>query len=165
MKVYLVGFMACGKTTIGRLLAERLQWPFIDLDERIETDRGMAISRIFETRGEEEFRKLETEALRGAGQANGSAVVALGGGTFAQPSNLGLVAASGVSVWLDCPFPIVQRRIGKSSTRPLARDPRRFQELFESRREFYSQARFRVPVGDDDPAIAVGDILRLPLFQ
>ena len=62
--IYLTGFMASGKTTIGRLLAEELGWHFCDLDEQIEAQQGTSIAQIFDTLGEQEFRRIESEAIR-----------------------------------------------------------------------------------------------------
>ena len=83
--IYLVGFMASGKTTIGALLAERLGWKFVDMDQDIEARQGDSIAAIFEKSGEQEFRRIETEAIRAhvrdieRGEAT---VVAMGGGAF-----------------------------------------------------------------------------------
>src|SRR5271169_400595 len=83
--IYLVGFMASGKTTIGRLLADELGWTFADMDQDIEFEQAASIARIFEARGEEEFRRIEQEALRrrvGEVERGTPMVVALGGGAF-----------------------------------------------------------------------------------
>ncbi|MGH9520393.1 MAG: shikimate kinase, partial [Terriglobales bacterium] len=103
----LAGFMGCGKSTVGRVLAQRLGWHFCDLDERIETAAGTTIPEIFRQRGEPAYRELERAQLL---QALGEAVVrrtilALGGGTFAQPQNLEPVrAAAGCTVFLEVPM-------------------------------------------------------------
>src|SRR5271169_3176128 len=95
--VCLAGFMGCGKTTVGRLLAQQLGWRFVDLDERIENQAGLPIAGIFDRLGEPAFRKLEhaelTRALGEAVEATVPAVLALGGGTFAQPENLDMLRA------------------------------------------------------------------------
>jgi shikimate kinase len=92
-------------------------------------------------------------------------VVALGGGAFAHDANRALLEENGVTIWLDCPFPTVCRRIGDTSHRPLARDPKKFQELYDERRAPYSKAEYRVEINSDDPAEVVAEILRLPIFQ
>lgn len=165
--IYLVGFMASGKTTVGRLLADRLGWQFTDLDDDIEVRAGASIAEIFATCGEGEFRRLESDCLRARVRevTRGAAqVIALGGGAFAQPENLRTIEDTGVSVWLDVPFETARRRSGNSSARPLARDPQRFEELFHSRRAAYARADYAVPISSDDPAEAVAAILKLPLF-
>jgi len=83
--------MGCGKTTTGRLLAKQLGWRFVDIDENIEKQAGLGISQIFDRLGEAAFRDLErAELARALGEASASVVptvLALGGGTFAQPAN------------------------------------------------------------------------------
>jgi shikimate kinase len=166
--IYLVGFMGSGKSTVGRELAQRMGWSFFDLDEEIEANEGTEISRIFETRGEEEFRRIETAMLRrhvswiGQGRP---AVVALGGGAFVADANRQLLLGNGVAVWLDCPWETVERRVSQASHRPLARDPERFRGLFDERRPVYALADVHVPVESDDPAVAVDEILKHPIFK
>ena len=92
-------------------------------------------------------------------------VVALGGGAFAQESNRELLEDNGISIWLDCPFPTVCRRIEDTSHRPLARDPEKFKKLFEDRRAPYSNAEYLIEINSDDPAEVVAAILKLPIFQ
>src|ERR1041385_3469207 len=109
--VYLAGFMGSGKTTVGRLLADRLGWDFIDLDAEIEAAEETSIAQLFETRGEPEFRRIETEALRKAlrGIDRGvPAVIALGGGSFVEPVNAELLDGPGISIWLDFSFETIQ---------------------------------------------------------
>jgi shikimate kinase len=165
--IYLVGFMASGKTTIGRLLAHELGWSFADADQDIVEAEGSSIAEIFDTRGEREFRKIEQEAVRKrvAEVLRGRPmVVALGGGAFAQHSTRALLEENGVTIWLDCPFPTVSRRIEDTSHRPLARDPEKFKALFEDRRAPYAKAEYRIEIKSDDPADIVAEILGLPIF-
>ena len=165
--VYLVGFMASGKTTIGRLLADELGWAFADLDEDIVDAHGAAIADIFDTLGEEEFRKTEqTAILKRVGQIERGKpmVVALGGGTFVSEANRELLIDNGITVWLDCPFDRVCARIEGSIHRPLARDPEKFKQLYRDRRAAYEKAEHRIEIQSDDPAAAVAAILKLPVF-
>ena len=123
--LYLMGFMGSGKTTIGRLLAERLGWNFVDIDEDIEAAERRSIAEIFDTVGEEAFRRIERDAIerRVRAVACGSpTVMALGGGAATQPANVELIETHGVSIWLSCPFDTVVRRVGQDTARPLARD-------------------------------------------
>jgi shikimate kinase len=165
--IYLVGFMGCGKTTIGRCLAEELGWSFVDLDAEIEKQEGLAIQEIFDTRGEAEFRRIETEALLKRVkivQSGRPMVVALGGGAFAEQNNYELLENNGITVWLDCSLEIARSRVSENDARPLARDPERFAQLFEMRRKYYSRADYRVEITSDDPGVAVRQIIELPLF-
>src|SRR5260370_30256749 len=124
--IYLVGFMGSGKTTIGRRLADELGWSFVDLDADIEAEHGTTIAQIFDTRGEQEFRRMETAAIQKRVrmiEKGRPMVVALGGGAFAQGGNYELLENNGISVWLDCPVSILQGGGSNGSDPPLARDP------------------------------------------
>ncbi len=166
--LYLVGFMASGKTTIGRLLADRLGWDFVDLDEEIEAEQDKRIAEIFDHHGEERFRNIETEAIRKrvrlvrAGQPT---VVALGGGAFTRDENYELLEDHGVTIWLDCPFELACRRVAQNNERPLARDPEKFAALYWERRATYTRADYRVEIISDDPQTAVRAIENLPIFR
>jgi shikimate kinase len=165
--IYLVGFMGCGKTTIGRLLARRIGWHFIDLDHDIEKAHGATVQEIFSTHGEQHFRALEHSALRarvGDVERGKPSVVALGGGTFVQPDNYALLENNGVSLFLDAPFELIQRRVPADGTRPLAMDPARFRELFDKRRSLYQLADHHIQIEDDDPEVNVNSIIALKLF-
>ncbi len=165
--IFLVGFMGSGKSTVGRALAEELGWGFCDLDEDIEKREGMSINEIFDTRGEAEFRKAETAALRErvrSVECGKPCVIALGGGTFLSDENFEMISGNGVSVWLDCPFSTVERRLAGNPHRPLARDPEKLRELFALRRAGYERADYCIPVDHDDAAATAAKIMALPLF-
>jgi shikimate kinase len=165
--IFLVGFMGSGKTTVGRLLAGRLGWNFVDIDDTIEAAQGMPIGEIFATRGEAAFRQMEAEALRevAATIARGKpAVVASGGGAFAQAANAEVIGRHGVSIWLDVPIEVAWQRVSRESHRPLARSYAEFSRLFEARREAYGRADYRVPAGGE-PSEVVDAILSLGLFE
>jgi shikimate kinase len=166
--IYVVGFMASGKSTIGRHLAHRLGWSFFDTDDEIEAAEKMTIADIFTARGEPDFRRIETEIIRqhvGWIERGRPAVLALGGGAFAESANRDLLENNGVTVWLDCPFEVVKRRVGEASHRPLARDPEKFAALYESRREVYRLADVGIPIESDDPNAVVEAILGHALFR
>jgi len=166
--IYLVGFMGSGKSTIGRLLAHRMGWSFFDTDDEIEAAEKTSIAAIFDSRGEAEFRRIEAQILREHArwiERGRAAVVALGGGAFAEPENRRVVEDHGVTVWLDCPLRVVERRVAHASHRPLARDPKTLAALYEVRRESYALADIHVPITGDDPAVAVEAILGHPLLK
>lgn len=165
--IYLVGFMGSGKTTVGRLLADRLGWGFVDLDVEIEAEQGISIAEIFDRCGEAHFRSLEREAIRKRvrqAQTGTAMVIALGGGAFAQPCNFDLIEHNGVTVWLDCPVAVAWRRVEADSQRPLARDQEQFATLYEARRPSYARADFRVEAAGEDPESVVEAVLALPIF-
>jgi shikimate kinase len=166
--IYLTGFMGSGKTTVARALADRLGWDFVDLDDEIVARERVAIADIFDTRGEAEFRRIETEVIRAwvCKVARGMpAVVALGGGAFVQPENLELLEHNGISIWLDCPVEVAHQRIAaEADKRPLARDLSALQLLYEQRREAYGRASYRIDAGCDIES-ALQQILELPFWK
>ena len=170
--VYLTGFMGSGKTTVARVLADRLGWDFIDLDAEIEVAEQTTIADIFETRGEPEFRRIETETLKKVMrriERGMPSVIALGGGSFAQALNAELLEGHGISVWLDCQFETIEARINgarimEADSRPLARDPERFRLLYEERRAAYGLATYRIDA-DCEVERAVDLILELPCWK
>jgi shikimate kinase len=165
--LYLVGFMGCGKTTVGRLVADRLGWQFVDADDDIEAAAGTTIPEIFETRGEREFRRAETEAIRRrvtAIERGVPTVLALGGGAFVEQVNFELLENNGVSIWLDCPLDILRARVELETHRPLARDPQKFAALYEARRAAYCRADYRI-AAEAAPEPVAEAVLVLPLFR
>jgi len=165
--IYLVGFMGCGKTVVGTRLAQRLGWTFCDIDTDIVASQKVSIAEIFDKRGEEEFRCLETAAIQDrvrAIQFGSPLVVALGGGAFVQRRNYEILENNGITIWLDCPLAMIRRRLSDCTDRPLARDPHKFEILYYARRDSYALADYHVEVSNDEPADAVEAILKLPLF-
>jgi shikimate kinase len=162
--IYLLGFMGSGKSTVGQLLAKALGWPLIDLDTVIEAGQGLSIKQIFENSGEPFFRQVERAALSEAVKAE-PAVIALGGGTFAQPANVDLVReAGGATIWLDCPPAVLRARCEGLENRPLFRDEQSFTQLFMDRVPYYRQADFRISTEGRDPQQVVEQILSLRVF-
>lgn len=160
----LAGFMGSGKTTVGTLLARQLAWRFVDLDERIEQSAGLSIPQFFERFGEPAFRQLEAEQLRAAlGRASElleSTVLALGGGTYAQPGCPEFLRSAGVPVlWLDSPIELLLARCMTMTGRPLFRDEASFRALHAQRLPSYQLADHRVD-SSGDPAQVVSEILR-----
>lgn len=166
--IYLTGFMASGKTTVGQVLAQRIGWRFADLDYDIESEWQTTIASIFQERGETEFRRIETQAVRKrilSIRCGTPTILALGGGTYAQPENAEILDSHGVSLWLDCPFDVVCRRVQENTARPLARDPELFRNLYLSRQAAYARAAYRIPVTEEAADQVVNRILELPLFH
>lgn len=153
-RVYIVGFMGCGKTTIGRALAERLGVPFVDLDEAFEAMAGRTIRETFETRGEAFFREREAELLAGTAGLP-SAVVALGGGTSVSPENASFVKKHGVSVFLDVPFEVLAARLSGKSDRPLFRSVDEARQLHQARLPWYKMANGTVSLSGTESVEAV----------
>ena len=145
-KVYLVGFMGAGKTSVGRALARRLDWRFVDIDELVEQREHAPVADIFAKHGEPYFRGIERTVLADQLPIR-HAVVATGGGTFVDPQNRAVIKADGATVWLDAPIERVIARIPKDGRRPLASDRSKLELLFQSRRPSYEQANLRLDAG------------------
>ena len=142
-KIYLVGFMCAGKTTVAEILAGRLGWKAKDIDQLIETKEQRSITEIFAQNGESYFRRVEHEILHGL-LPRRNVVVATGGGTFADMSNRALISNDGISIWLDISFETVARRLSSDGRRPLGRDRTTMLALWNSRQEAYRIAKLRL---------------------
>jgi shikimate kinase len=145
-KVYLVGFMAAGKTTVARALARRLDWRAIDIDEMVERRERMPVADIFTKHGEPYFRIAERDVLTDQLGAR-HAVVATGGGTFVDPQNRSMINADGLSIWLDIPLERALARVPADGRRPLAADREAFERLYHLRRAAYQHAHIRIDAG------------------
>jgi len=160
-RVYLVGFMGAGKTSVGRALAAQLGWSFVDLDSEIERSQRMAIRDIFQKSGEANFRRLEGEHLKTL-SARPHAVIALGGGATIDPQNRLVIESTGTSVWLSVTFETASRRVSTDGSRPLFKDPVHAEQLYEERLPIYRLARIHVLADNRSPAdIADEVVLRL----
>lgn len=142
-KLYLVGFMGAGKSTLAGALAQRLHWRAEDIDERIERQERRDIPTIFRQDGEAYFRARERDALLQLLPERG-VVVASGGGTFADAANRELMLRDGAVVWLDVPFSTVVTRIPSDGRRPLAADRLGLEQLYNQRLVAYRQAHLRL---------------------
>lgn len=161
--VFLTGFMGCGKSTVGRLLASELGSSFVDLDDEIERRAGRSISEVFAEEGEGAFRDLEHEALREQAaliRSGSPRVVALGGGAFVFERNRTLIESVGRSVWLDAPADVLWERVRNQSHRPLAKSKNTFLALLEKRIPHYAFATLRVDA-TAPPAEATASILQV----
>ena len=142
-KIYLVGFMAAGKTTVARALARRLDWQAVDIDELIEQRERMSVADIFARHGEAYFRSIERAVLAEQLPPR-HVIVATGGGTFVDSSNRAAINADGASFWLDAPLDRVIERLPSDGRRPLAADRAEFERLYHHRRAAYQQAHVRL---------------------
>ena len=145
-KVYLVGFMGAGKSSVARALGKRLDWKVEDVDTLIEREERRDIPTIFRQDGEPYFRARERAVLIGLLPERGT-VVASGGGTFADAANRELMLRDGAVVWLDAPFSTVLGRVPLDGRRPLAADRLEMEQLYNQRLAAYRQAHLRVDAG------------------
>lgn len=166
MRVYLVGFMGVGKTTVGRLLAAGWGWELVDIDAQIERAAGCPVAEIFAQQGEAAFRRLEADRLHATG-ALPDVVVATGGGIYASPEHREWIARHGVAVWLNLPFDDIVARMSSRgrARRPLLGDLERARALYRDRMPAYREADLEVVVGPRDRAAAVAERIRSELTE
>jgi shikimate kinase len=159
-RIYLVGFMGAGKTTVGRCLAKKLGWAFLDLDEEIARREGRAIAEIFRTDGEPHFRRLERLCLKDL-SSSPQTVIALGGGAFISPENREIAETTGLTVWLKVSFGNIRLRVKIDGTRPNFADPAKARLLFDARESSYALARVHISTDDGTPDSVAEEIIRV----
>ena len=160
--IILCGFMGCGKSTVGALLAKKTGMSFIDMDSYIEKKEQKTISSIFEEHGEEYFRALEREAAKELAEKNGL-VIAAGGGTLVYQANVDTLKASGKIVLLDISVETVAKRLENDTTRPLLNRPDKeeaMRELYNRRLPLYRTAADIVVDADNSPMQVCMDIMK-----
>lgn len=164
MRIYLVGYMGCGKSTLGLNLAKSLGLSFIDLDKYIEERNCRTVPQLFEELGESGFRNKERQALEEVSQFS-DVVIATGGGAPCFFDNMELMNATGITLFMDIDPAILAERLLKSKTdRPLIRGKNREQlvhfitETLQKRVPFYSKAQIRITRPDEAVAIASREI-------
>jgi shikimate kinase len=157
--VFLVGFMASGKSTVGRELSRRLGWDFVDLDAHIEKRERRTIPEIFDSNGERGFRAAETAALADLTQSlERDSVVALGGGAFVDERNRKLLQPW-PTIFLQAPVEELWRRSSEDKEiRPLRRDRGQFEALYAERLPFYRQATLSIETSGKDPSVTCLEI-------
>ncbi len=164
-KIYLVGFMGAGKTTVGRLLSLESGIPFYDLDECIEIECGMSISDIFSKRGEAYFREIESNMLREITENKDRFIMSTGGGVVLREENREVMKKNGVTIYLKGEVENLFQRIKKETNRPLldVENPfERFKSLFEQRSSLYDiSSDYTVYTDNKSPNMIVSEILRL----
>jgi shikimate kinase len=158
--IYLVGFMAVGKSSVGGALARRLSYAFVDLDEHLVDRFGSPIREVFEELGEARFRAAETEALRWTTTLD-ETVIATGGGAFCFEENREIIrSAGGRSVFLDVAWPALQQRLGgDQSHRPVFGGKDAARELLERRRPHYLQATWSLSLDGSESPEATAEMI------
>lgn len=152
MNIVLTGFMASGKSTVGKRLAEINGMRFVDTDELIENENNMKISDIFAEYGEKYFRKLEEETAKKLSETD-NAVISTGGGFAVNKNNIAYLRKNGTVVNLNPTLEIILKRLkSESDSRPLAKDKNRLIELFEMRKPFYDDCDIRIDILEEESA-------------
>lgn len=139
MNIILCGFMGSGKTVVGNELAKIMGRKFVDTDELIEQEQGVAIKAIFAAHGEDYFRDLEFECCKNVAQMK-NCIVSTGGGALTFERNVEVLKQSGKIVFLDADFDVICERIGDSNTRPLFQDKQKAKTLYDERKSKYLNA-------------------------
>lgn len=164
----MVGLMGCGKSSVGRRLAQKLGLDFVDADEEIERAAAKSIPDIFADHGEAHFRDREAKVIARLLQYGGQ-VLATGGGAFMSPQTRGEIRAHGISIWLKADLPVLMRRVSRRDNRPLLRQPDPegvMRRLMEARYPVYAEADLTVESRDVAHDVIVSEIIdrmaRLP---
>lgn len=137
--IYLCGFMGCGKSTIGKVLARKNGCGFIDMDDYIVEREGMSIPQIFAEKGEKYFRDTETAVIRELADKN--AVIACGGGAMLKKENAEIASKTGIVIYIDIPFEACYGRISGDTNRPLVvnNSKEQLEELYNGRAPVYRE--------------------------
>lgn len=159
----MVGMMGCGKSAIGRRLAQALDVAFVDADEEIEKAAGKSIAEIFSEHGEPHFRDGERKVIARL-LRSGPQVLATGGGAFMDKRTRDTVREAGVSIWLDADLDVLVRRVARRDNRPLlkAGDPaQKMRELLAARAPLYAEADLRIQSRDVSHDVIIEEIITL----
>lgn len=156
-RIVLVGFMAAGKTTVGRMLAARLGWEFVDTDALVEAHEKRTIEELFRTEGEGYFREREWEVLQEA-LSRPRVVIATGGGLYLAETHQAAIRGRALAVWLDTPFASIWERCRAATERPLAGTREALEQLYAARRERYAKADLRIFTGDREAGEITSEI-------
>ena len=162
MNILLTGFMGAGKTTVGKKLAKRLGYFFIDTDREIEKEQGCSIAEIFKYGGEECFRDLETDILQKL-QTKQNLVIATGGGMVLRNENRSLMQSLGTRVYLKVELQELMRRLKKDKKRPLlqkSKPEEHILEMLQQRKSIYEEAECIIDTTDLSPHQMVTEIIR-----
>ncbi|NLC43973.1 MAG: shikimate kinase [Clostridiales bacterium] len=166
--IFIIGFMGTGKTTLGRLLADRTGMKFIDLDSKIEEQTGKKIESIFADEGETWFRMKETEVLSGC-ITQSNQVFSTGGGIVLNPYNVELMKENGIVIGLKANTDTLWERLKDSTNRPLLNNenPREaLQRLYQQRMGLYDDAHISIQVDEYSPAELIQEIIaKISLFN
>ncbi len=162
MNILLTGFMGAGKTTVGKKLAKRLGYLFIDTDREIEKEQDFSITEIFKYGGEECFRDLETDILQKL-QTKQNLVIATGGGMVLRNENRSLMQSLGTRVYLKVELQELMRRLKKDKKRPLlqkSKPEEHILEMLQQRKSIYEEADCIIDTTDLSPHQMVTEIIR-----
>lgn len=156
LNIYLIGMMGTGKTTVGKVLSQQLNYRFFDTDILIERVIQKSINNLFAEDGEVFFRGLESQVL-GELSAYTRSVIATGGGIVLRPVNWSYLR-HGIIIWLDAPIPLLLERLAEDDTRPLLKTNElllKLETLLIERKFLYQEADLRIPIEVDETPEAI----------
>ena len=159
--IILCGFMGSGKTTVGKELARKMNFKFIDTDELIEKEQGISIKEIFEKHGEDYFRNLEHEICKKVSNMR-NCIISTGGGVMTYKRNCDVLKNKNKIIFLDASFNIICKRIGNNNVRPLFEDLEKAKQLYDERKKKYLDASDYIVSGDmsvEETVLEIGGIL------
>ena len=157
--IVLIGFMGTGKSTVGKQLAQELDWDFIDTDLEIAKTTNMSVSEIFQRYGERRFRSEERLVVQKASRQERT-VIAVGGGTVVDPRNWADLAENGTIVWLQASLEEIISRVGHKNDRPLLKgSSEEVEKLWSERQKFYARADLTVDTTQKELDEIVSEIL------
>ncbi len=161
--IIITGFMGTGKTAVGSVLAKKLEYSFVDLDDFIEEIEGKGVPEIFAEKGEAYFRQAETRALKEVLQGE-ARVISTGGGTLLKKENQQLLMAAGTVVCLTAPAEEILQRVGAGESRPLleGEDPlNTIRKLLNEREDVYSKVPHKISTREKSIETVARDIINL----
>ena len=163
--IYLVGFMGSGKSTVGKIVAEKLKMNFVDIDELIEKEKGMKITDIFKKKGEKYFRDLEKKKIKDLAVKE-NLVISTGGGLGADKENMDLMKKTGLVVWLDVSLDEILERCKGDKNRPLLNQSyENLKKLYEKRKPIYKMAHIHIKTGNKNPEEIAEEIMYVYLHR
>lgn len=160
--IVLIGFMGCGKSTLARILSQKLGWPSFSTDAVVEAKAGKKIPEIFQDEGEGHFRHMEHEAVLEVARKQG-VIVDCGGGVVLNPKNIEALKKTGTLVFLSCDADVIYKRVKTQPKRPLLDVPdplAKIKDLLKERQPYYQQADMTMDTSDGDLSRVAQEIIQ-----
>ncbi len=161
MQISLIGMMASGKTTIAKLLSQKLSLNFIDLDEQISVQENLTINQIFAKKGEIYFRKIEEDLLEKIINTQKDYILSCGGGIILSKKNRDLLKQKTQSIWLDVGSETLYKRLQKENYRPLLKklSYKKIDDILQTRIDFYKIADITIKAESEDTEFILNNII------
>ena len=163
MHIFITGYMGVGKTTVGKELSKLMHIPFIDLDAFIEENTSSSIPQLFKTKGEQQFRKLERDALLTLCDKKENHLIALGGGTMCHLNNHLDILQNGIAVYLYKPWSEIALNLNELQNRPLVQQNNmtELEAIFRKREPFYELSQLKMPTNSTSDTKKLADTLKI----